>query len=174
MYLLKCNKCNNLIEVKTEFLMLCPKCKSKLENNYQDWKSQVQNKNKNFPTYLEEVCISSDELEEKQRQERLMKLYSPEKNKRRMMMNFAASALAIGISIAMAIVLFFPLISGEKAKPLMLAINILITGMAGGFAVMMAKKRKRFQTFVPALISLAGLVLSLLADTIFLVLTDNV
>ena len=70
MYLIKCSKCNNLIEVKTEFLMICPKCKARLENSFQMWHQQKENRDKNFTNYLDEVCVSSEQIEERQRQER--------------------------------------------------------------------------------------------------------
>lgn len=173
MYLIKCDKCNNLIEVKTEFLMLCPKCKSKLTNNFQDWKQQKGNKEKNFQDYLEEVCVSSEQLEEQQRQEELRKKYSPEKNKIRKGLNIAAAVLSLVIAIGIALY-FSKMISEWWMTYILIAINAVIAIGAGIGTSIMTIKRKRFQTFVPALISLAIVALLVIIDLSYIILTGNI
>ena len=174
MYLLKCDKCNNLIEVKTEFLMLCPHCKTKLKNSFQDWKQQKENKEKSFPMYLDEVCISSDMLEEQQKREKLMKMYSPKKNKMRRILNYSAAGLLLALAIIVALMVYTPYISTWWMGYMLTAINVTIALIGGGAAAFMAYKRKKFQTFVPAVICLAAFALIIAVDTSFLVITGNI
>ncbi|MCQ2206753.1 MAG: hypothetical protein MJZ02_00850 [Paludibacteraceae bacterium] len=172
MYLIKCAKCNTLVEVKTEFLMLCPNCKSKLENNYQEWRKLKENKGKNFQVYLKEVCISSEELEEQQRHERLEKLYSPEKNKVRKIANLVCGVLLITAAAILAIRLQ-RLLGESWMRSALLSINIGVSVVGAGLMALYALKRKKFQDFVPMLIGLAVFALIVTADMAFFIITDN-
>lgn len=172
MYLIKCANCNNLIEVKTEFLMLCPKCKRKLENNYQDWRQLKENKGKNFPTYLNEVCISSEELEEHQRQERLSKLYSPQKNKIRQIVNLAFGVVVIIASTVLAIRLS-RLLGESWMRATMLSMNITMAVLGVAGASYYTLKRKKFQDFLPILLGIITFALIVASDMAFFILTDN-
>lgn len=172
MYLIKCAKCNNLIEVKTEYLMLCPHCKSKLENNYQEWRQLKENKGKNFQIYQREVCISEEELEEQQRQEKLSAMYSPKKNKIRRIANIAFSVIVIVAAVVTAIRL--GKLTGEGwMRNYLLGINIGI-GVAGAAgATAYALMRKKFQDFLPIIIGLGTIALFVLVDMAFFIITDN-
>lgn len=172
MYLIKCAKCNSLVEVKTEYLMLCPNCKNKLENNYQDWRKQKENKGKNFQIYVKEICISSEELEAQQRHERMQKLYSPEKNKARKIANFVFSALLVIGSIVLAIRLQ-RLLGENWMRNALLGINAGTAAVGAGLMVFYTIKRKKFQDFVPAIICAAVFALIVTADMAFFIITDN-
>ncbi|MBQ0030263.1 MAG: hypothetical protein KBT32_07505 [Bacteroidales bacterium] len=172
MYFIKCRKCNNLVEVKTEFLMLCPHCKGKLENNYQEWKQKKENKGKNFPTYLEEICISSEQIEEQQKAEKLEKMYSPKKHKTRKILCYVIAAIVCAVSVVLA-VKFMPLLSEAWARNTMLGMNIGISLLGASGASILTFLRKKFQDFTPVFVSLATLLLVLIADMSFFVLTDS-
>ncbi|MBQ4035511.1 MAG: hypothetical protein II623_08625 [Paludibacteraceae bacterium] len=172
MYLIKCAKCNSLVEVKTEFLMLCPNCKNKLENNYQDWRKQKENLGKNFQVYLKEICISSEELEEQQRHERMQKLYSPEKNKIRKIANLVFAALLITAAIILAIRLQ-RLLGESWMRNSLLGINAGLAALGAAFMTFYTIKRKKFQDFVPILTGIAVYALIVAADMAFFIITDN-
>lgn len=172
MYLIKCAKCNSLVEVKTEYLMLCPNCKNKLENNYQDWRKQKENKGKNFQVYLKEVCISSEELEEQQRHERMQKLYSPEKNKIRRIVNLAFGAILVIAATILAIRLQ-RLLGESWMRNTLLGINVGTSVLGAGLMALYTLKRKKFQEFVPILVGLAVFALIVAADMAFFIITDN-
>ncbi len=172
MYLIKCTKCNTLVEVKTEFLMLCPKCKSKLENNYQEWGQKIENKGKNFQVYLKEICISSEELEEQQRHERLSALYSPKKNKVRKYVNLAFGAIVILAATLLAIRL--GRLTGEGwMRNALMGINVGIAAASFIANAIYTLRRKKFQNFFPIWLGLAVTSLILLVDMVFFILTDN-
>lgn len=172
MYLIKCTKCNTLVEVKTEFLMLCPKCKSKLENNYQEWRQKIENKGKNFQVYLKEICISSEELEEQQRHERLSALYSPKKNKVRKYVNLAFGAIVILAATLLAIRL--GRLTGEGwMRNALMGINVGIAAASFIANAIYTLRRKKFQNFFPIWLGLAVTSLILLVDMVFFILTDN-
>lgn len=172
MYLIKCAKCNTLVEVKTEFLMLCPKCKLKLENNYQEWKQQKENKGKNFQVYLKEVCISQEELEEQQRQDRLQQLYSPKKNKARKIANLAFAAVVVAVAIVLATRLG-RLVSDGWMRDALVGINSGISVVGAALATTYTLRRKRFQNFLPLLVALIALAATVVTDMVFFIVTDN-
>lgn len=172
MYLIKCAKCNTLVEVKTEFLMLCPKCKMKLENNYQEWRQQKENKGKNFQVYLQEVCISSEELEEQQRHERLSQLYSPKKNKVRKIINIAFGLIVITAAFILAMRLS-RLVSEGWMRDALVGINIGISLLGTILATVYTLRRKKFQDFVPLLIGLITIATYVAIDMAFFIFTDN-
>lgn len=58
MHFLKCNKCGHLNEVKSEYLVFCDNCHTKLENNYNKWKEV--NPDKSFEEYKQIVCTSEE------------------------------------------------------------------------------------------------------------------
>ena len=173
MYLIKCKHCNELIEVKTEFLMLCPKCKNKIDNNFQEWHKQKENQEKNFTSYLNEVCISSDELEKRQKEEELEKLYNPEKNQRRKNVNLSAALLVLLVGI------IFPTqmtnyLSEWWMEAVLIACNIGLGFIGVIWGVLMTLKRERFQSFTPLFIYTADILFLLLADFIFIIATNNI
>lgn len=59
MYFLKCNKCGHLNEVKSEYLVFCNSCHTKLENNYNKW--EEVNPDKSFEEYKQIVCTTEEE-----------------------------------------------------------------------------------------------------------------
>jgi hypothetical protein len=172
MYLIKCSKCNNLIEVKTEFLMICPKCKARLENSFQMWHQQKENRDKNFTNYLDEVCVSSEQIEERQRQECLEQQYSPKKNKRRKVVNIAVAVLALAAAIVVTC-LNTDLMSIWWLPILALVINSVIMLGTGVWSVLLTLRRKRFQSFLPVFISLGALSLTVAVNALLLIVTDN-
>ncbi|MCQ2191505.1 MAG: hypothetical protein MJZ23_01400 [Paludibacteraceae bacterium] len=158
--------------MKTEFLMLCPKCKSKLENNYQEWRQKIENKGKNFQVYLKEICISSEELEEQQRHERLSALYSPKKNKVRKYVNLAFGAIVILAATLLAIRL--GRLTGEGwMRNALMGINVGIAAASFIANAIYTLRRKKFQNFFPIWLGLAVTSLILLVDMVFFILTDN-
>lgn len=58
MYYLKCDHCNALNEVKTEYQTFCNICNKKLVQNFSDWKKT--NPNGTFDDFKLRVCLSED------------------------------------------------------------------------------------------------------------------
>lgn len=59
MYYLKCSKCGHFNEVRTEYLVLCQQCNTRLTNNFTDWKRK--NEDKSFEDYKQLVCTTEKE-----------------------------------------------------------------------------------------------------------------
>lgn len=58
MYKLKCNHCEHLNEINSEYLTFCGHCNRKLDNSFQEWKKT--NLNKSFDDYKFAVCIDEE------------------------------------------------------------------------------------------------------------------
>ena len=58
MYKLKCNHCDHLNEVNSEYLTFCTNCNKKLKNSYQEWKKT--NLDKTFDDYKVSQCIDEE------------------------------------------------------------------------------------------------------------------
>jgi hypothetical protein len=56
MYFLRCPKCGNFNEVKTEYMIFCPVCHKKLDNNYTDWIKF--NPDKTFEDFKQLICTT--------------------------------------------------------------------------------------------------------------------
>lgn len=59
MHFLKCNRCGHLNEVKSEYLVFCDNCHTKLENSYNKWKEV--NTDKSFEDYKQIICTTEVE-----------------------------------------------------------------------------------------------------------------
>lgn len=55
-YYIKCSNCGELVELKSEYMVLCSKCNHKLDNSFSVWKSK--NPQGGFDKYLDEVCVN--------------------------------------------------------------------------------------------------------------------
>jgi hypothetical protein len=60
MHYLKCTDCGHFNEVKSEYLVFCPSCNKKLDNNFPDWKKK--NPGRSFDDYKRLVCVSEEEI----------------------------------------------------------------------------------------------------------------
>ena len=60
MYYLKCDSCDLLNEVKSEYLTFCSSCGRKFDNSFMLWKSD--NPSKSFDEYLKEVCFDPENV----------------------------------------------------------------------------------------------------------------
>ena len=59
MHYLKCSKCGYFNQVKTEYLVLCSHCNTRLTDNFTDWKKK--NEDKSFEEYMQLVCTTDKE-----------------------------------------------------------------------------------------------------------------
>ncbi len=59
MHYLKCSKCGHFNEVKTEYLVLCSNCNTRLTNNFTDWKKK--NEDKSFEEFKQVICTTEKE-----------------------------------------------------------------------------------------------------------------
>lgn len=57
---LKCNNCNKLNEIKSEYMVLCSFCGKRMQNNYTEWK--LSNAGKTFEDYKELVGKREEEV----------------------------------------------------------------------------------------------------------------
>ncbi len=108
-YYLKCQNCEFLNEVKTEYLTLCSNCGSRLHNSYRSWALEFKNQGKTFEDYKKEVCISQQQLDEQQLLERKRKkaekrvLHAKnEKNKKNL-----RRILAFAVAILVPVLVYF-------------------------------------------------------------------
>lgn len=56
-YYIKCSNCSQLVELKSEYMVLCPSCGHKLSNSFSVWRAE--NPDGDFKRYISEVCVSS-------------------------------------------------------------------------------------------------------------------
>lgn len=57
---IKCDKCNNLVELKSQYMVLCPSCKHKMGNSFPAWSNL--NGDKSFNDFIASECVSDDAL----------------------------------------------------------------------------------------------------------------
>lgn len=62
MHYLKCENCDHLNEVKTEYLTFCANCNKKLGNNYRDWKKK--NPDKTFDDFKKLICLNETDSQQ--------------------------------------------------------------------------------------------------------------
>jgi len=91
MHYIKCNKCSRLVEVKSEYMVLCPGCKRKMDNSYPAW--HEKNTDATFRDYLSEVCVSREALEGVGDQQKITKSIGRGRSTKRWF-------IALGIAIA--------------------------------------------------------------------------
>lgn len=94
MHYIKCSKCNELITVKSEFMVLCPHCNKKLDNSFREWRSKQPGAT--FEKYLSEVCISSSAISGLSDQRRITKKID-------IFRNIKYLALALGVALVVII-----------------------------------------------------------------------
>lgn len=61
-YYLRCQSCGKLNHLKTEYMVFCTYCNSKLKNNYSDWKRLHQNSN--FEDFKMECCLTEESMQQ--------------------------------------------------------------------------------------------------------------
>ena len=59
MHYLKCTKCGHFNEVKSEYMVFCPSCNKKLENNFAEWNRKFPEKS--FDEFKNEICTTKQE-----------------------------------------------------------------------------------------------------------------
>lgn len=82
MHYIRCNHCQKLIEVKSQYMTFCPECQYKLDNSFTAW--QAQNPGKSYADYLSEVTVSDSALEGVKEQRRIGKQIGRGRAARRM------------------------------------------------------------------------------------------
>lgn len=92
---IKCNKCNSLVAVKSEFMVLCPVCNKKLNNSYRAW--LVKNRGRSYAEYLSTVCVSDQAIQGLGEQHRITRIVGRQRALGRSMI-----ALVLGLVIVAA------------------------------------------------------------------------
>lgn len=95
MHYIRCNHCQKLIEVKSQYMTFCPECQYKLDNSFTSW--QIQNPGKSYADYLSEVTVSDSALEGVKEQRKIGKQIGRSKAARRM-------GWALGVALVAAII----------------------------------------------------------------------
>ena len=102
MHYIKCNRCSELVEVKSEYLVLCPKCKRKMGNSFSAWRES--NPDASYGDYLSEVCVSDQALSGVGQQRRITRSIGWGRALKRL---FAAFAVAVVLTAGVIVALHF-------------------------------------------------------------------
>ncbi len=78
---LKCNHCGQLVEVKSEYMVFCPKCHEKLDNSFTAW--HTRHPGGTFADYLSQHTVSPEAVSGLSQQRRLTRRFKRGGNLRR-------------------------------------------------------------------------------------------
>lgn len=94
---IKCGKCNKLVEVRSQYMVLCPSCKHKMDNSYVHW-SEV-NKDKSYNDYLSSECVSGDALVGVSEQRKISKMIKKSRAAKLALISFGGAILVTIITL---------------------------------------------------------------------------
>lgn len=93
MYYIKCNHCEALVEVKSQYMTFCPQCKHKMDNSFANWK--LRNPQGDYKEYLGQVCVSGSAVEGVRSQRQIGRLIGRGRAAKRMVV---ALGVALGLT----------------------------------------------------------------------------
>lgn len=98
-YFIKCSLCGHLVEVKSEYMVLCPACGKRMGNSFPRWLEVTGNGDKTFVDYCREVCVSGTAAEGLVEQRKIGRMIL----RGRVLKRFGvASAVALGLFLSVA------------------------------------------------------------------------
>lgn len=95
MHHIKCNHCQKLVEIKSQYMVFCPACDHKMDNSYAEW--QKQHPEQSYEQYLSALTVSDTALEGVRDQRRIGRSIVRGKA-------FKRAAMAFGIAIIVTII----------------------------------------------------------------------
>ncbi len=97
---IKCEKCLRLVELNSEYMVLCPKCGVKMTNSYSQWK--LSNPDASFEQYISSCAVSGAAISGSRDQRRISRSI-----KRRRRGGWAAIALSLALVLFLVVAAIF-------------------------------------------------------------------
>lgn len=96
-YYIKCDRCQSLVEIKSQYMVMCPHCKRKMNNSFTEW--QHKNPQGEYRDYLQGVCVSSDAIKGVGEQRRITRLLGRKRSFKWLSVALAVAVLVTALSI---------------------------------------------------------------------------
>ncbi len=99
MHFIPCSHCNELVEVKSEYMVFCPRCQNKLDNSFTAWRAS--HPSATFADYLAQVCVSSTAIQGVSEQRRIGRSIDRKRSAKRWMisLSIALGTVLVGLLV---------------------------------------------------------------------------
>ncbi|MEG1664601.1 MAG: hypothetical protein RR066_00750 [Mucinivorans sp.] len=97
-YYIKCNHCGRLVQLKSQYMVLCPECRHKMDNSYEAYRTK--NPKASYQEYLSEVCVNSLAMGGLSEQRRITRRSGRSLNIKRLLLALTLAVVAMGLVLS--------------------------------------------------------------------------